>query len=407
MAAKTWRGGTTGVKQVDTMTAADTWATSDTLTTTLTSENGSTQTVVSTATGSTIETNVIDVHIADLLADTQSLFTQITWAKASAATITGTAKIAGIPFYCAGSETTAGDGSYSRASTTANAGPRDWNTAANWSAAAVPVNDTDSVLIQPHDTDEDALGNPISYSILYGLDQSAVDVIGFNVPKAFKGSVGDPIAGNYLKIDCAFGSDPPTVINTGGSGVWLEGVFDNLTINGGRGLGDRFMRFKGTYTTTRILDGNISGIIKFMDGVAITTLEGHGCGGAIVEVGTGSGITTFDVDSGNWTTSQAITTANLGAFLKLKHTTGAVTTIHNRGARVEYNSSGTLGTLNNRLGFFDLSRNTAASVTVTNATIWSGILTDRGGAGNVTYTNNILVRGGNVNTETGATVDYI
>ena len=58
---------------------------------------------------------------------------------------------------------------------------------------------------------------------------------------------------------------------------------------------------------------------------------------------------------------------------------------------------------------FDLSGSTAGTttaVTISNATIYGGLITDRGGVGNIVYTNNIISYGGDVQSDTGVTVAY-
>src|SRR6185369_11363014 len=89
-------------------------------------------------------------------ASTNSLFTGIT-ASATATTVVLTSDTAGIPFYCTVSTTETGGGgadaqTFSRASTTANAGPNDWNTDANWSTGAKPVN-SDNVFFRNNAVD--------------------------------------------------------------------------------------------------------------------------------------------------------------------------------------------------------------------------------------------------------------
>ena len=69
---------------------------------------------------------------------------------------------------------------------TNGAGTGNWGTAANWSPAAIPVHNVDSVEI-PATT---------SGNISLGLDQSAVNLLGCHVHKGFKGNIGaasDPL----------------------------------------------------------------------------------------------------------------------------------------------------------------------------------------------------------------------
>ena len=103
MAVSNWIGGTTAVAQVKTLIVEGSWAADNTIRTTLTSGDGSTtQAVTSTATSSTMSTGVIDPHISDLQASTQSLFSAVTWVKSGSTLVQGTAKIAGVPFSSTG-----------------------------------------------------------------------------------------------------------------------------------------------------------------------------------------------------------------------------------------------------------------------------------------------------------------
>lgn len=410
MSSYDWQGGTTAVAQVDTLTAADTWAADDTLTTTLRSEDGSTtQAVQSTATGSTIETGVIDVHIAALQASTNSLFQKVTWAKASSSTITGTAKVAGIPFYCTASESTSGDGTWSRASTTASAGPHDWRTTGNWVGGSLPVSGAHSIDIGPHPTDEDANGNPKSYAILYGLETAgagsgAVAVNTFNVGHSFRADVGDSANSYSLQLDVTNGSGV-TVLNSGGPAVWIKGSHDDLTVAGCQ-PGRNAVRLSGTTLTAfRVLGAGVAGNVRVADGTAVTNAWILDCPGAVIRIGTGSVITALEMNTSTLLLDRNCTTLNLQGGTITQTTTATTTTINNRGGYILYNGKGTITTLNNYSGTTDFRQSIAVEgITVTNATIWGGLIVDRGGLNNVTYSNNIIVYGGDVQSDTGQTV---
>lgn len=93
-------------------------------------------------------------------------------------TITFTADNAGVPFTVSGSVTggTGTIGSYT--ATTANSGPNDWSTAANWSGDTVPTTG-DTVIIK--DT---------AVSILWGLAQSGVTLADLQIHRSFTGYIG-------------------------------------------------------------------------------------------------------------------------------------------------------------------------------------------------------------------------
>ena len=122
MAVSNWIGGTTAVANVQTLTVGGSWVADNTIRTTMTAEDGSTtQAVTTTATSNVPETGVLDPHISDLQASSQSLFSAVTWVKSGSTLVQGTAKIAGVPFIMAGT-VPSGSGTYtSLATVTANA----------------------------------------------------------------------------------------------------------------------------------------------------------------------------------------------------------------------------------------------------------------------------------------------
>lgn len=72
-----------------------------------------------------------------------------------------------------------GSGAWSSVTTpTANAGPNDWDTAENWSAATVPV-DADDVIFRDSAVD-----------VRWGLDQSAVDLASLSIEQTYSGKIG-------------------------------------------------------------------------------------------------------------------------------------------------------------------------------------------------------------------------
>ena len=117
--------------------------------------------------------------LATLLnASVHPYFAAITWTS-NATQIIGTADTAGCPFVFTAS-VTGGTGTCSNAYTvaTANQSAHDWNVAANWSGATVPVGG-DTVIIK--DTDVD---------ILWNLDQSAVTLAALYIHQSFTGKIG-------------------------------------------------------------------------------------------------------------------------------------------------------------------------------------------------------------------------
>ncbi len=198
MATVRWVGGATAVAQVDTLTVGGTIEADDVFTITVTGENGDTHEVEVTA-GSTDADTVATTIAAAWNADTHYLCTPVTAAAVGGGSgeLTLTADTAGMPFYVSVATTEAGGGAaddqtfeITSPQTTANAGPYDWNTAANWDTGTVPVGG-DTVYVE-------------GATILYGLDQSSLGTnVDLYVNRSQVGS--NPSDGRnapYLQIPC-------------------------------------------------------------------------------------------------------------------------------------------------------------------------------------------------------------
>ena len=169
MADKYWTGKATAVAQVSTIqiTAFD-------AATTYKVTIGDVEVSV---TGTTDVNGTASALQVALEASTHPYFSNITW-TVSTDTVTGTAQKAGIPFVAA-SSVTGGTGTIGAVTTsTASAGPNDFSSAGNYSDETVPAN-TDVVEI----LNSNAL-------ILWGLDQNAVTLANFIIPKTFTGRIG-------------------------------------------------------------------------------------------------------------------------------------------------------------------------------------------------------------------------
>lgn len=161
MASIEWLGGADEVAQVAQKNVGSSTS-GHTFIITLTNEKGTavavlTHVVDGVDAGNT--TTVAAEIVAEFNALTDAQSTQIT-ASNVASVLVLTADDPGVPFYVSYSGT--GTWNNSGATNTANSGPNDWNTAANWSTGAVPG--SDSVYLTANGTD----------SILYGLQQTGV-----------------------------------------------------------------------------------------------------------------------------------------------------------------------------------------------------------------------------------------
>ena len=127
--------------------------------------------------GDTDEDTTAAALMAAWNASTHPYFAAVT-ATVATDTITLTADTAGAPFVAVASVSGGAGtiGAYS--ATTASAGPNDWSTAANFSGAAVPVNDDDVTLANT------------SVNICHGLAQSAVELDSLTIEKTYTGKLG-------------------------------------------------------------------------------------------------------------------------------------------------------------------------------------------------------------------------
>ena len=187
MSTRRWLGVAPRVAQVTDYLFAGTWEASDLITLTI-----GTKTVTVTAGSTTISTVVDNIVSAwNLLSSTEyPEFAEITASRTSN-TLRLTADTAGLPFNCTVATTETGgggadaqtiDGTTSSTGTdsTACSSPNHWSIAANWSGAAVPV-DNDDVVFSGSNVD-----------CLYGLSQTSIDLTSLTADSTFTGKLGLP-----------------------------------------------------------------------------------------------------------------------------------------------------------------------------------------------------------------------
>jgi len=194
VATNRWVGEAVAVAQVDTWTIAETVEIGDLFILTVVGWDGSTEVISHSATSTTKAT------VATELAAQWNASTHPECAKITAAgvgdTVTLTADTAGVAFTVTGATTEAnGDESDSQTfevvKTTANVGPSDWSSAANWSNGTMPVDTDNKVYVEG------------AFTILYGLAQSAVELDELWISGAQIGT--NPASGwapVYLDIEC-------------------------------------------------------------------------------------------------------------------------------------------------------------------------------------------------------------
>jgi hypothetical protein len=375
MAANTIRfiGGATAVKQKDTLTVGGTVETDDVFIMTLTAENGETQ-ILSVVAGSTNTTTVAATIAAAWNASSQSLFAAIT-ATPSSATIACEADTAGVPFYLAVSTTETGGGAaddqtFTSAATTANAGPYDFNTAANWSSGAVPGAVADSTVYIEDGT------------ILYGLDQTGAsnNLVALYITRSKIGENGSGgHAHNYLKIhspiiDINATTGPGTAsflspVNIDADNVqtavtvWNSGTNSTTTEPSVRVMGSDN---SNTLTVYKGIVGVAQGTGETATFATITiSYIGNQSTDAAVYGGSGLTVTTIVKDGGTLILRSAATTLTQNAGTLTTYGSGTITTGNIYGGTFYGNSTGTITALNISGATVDFTRSQAARTVTT------------------------------------------
>ena len=148
MATRTWIGNANPVAQIDTITVANTWATSDICKITVISKDlvvtvGSLTTTAQVA--ATIYEAIENITLTDASASVTPILGKLEFpelaevtATVSGSVVTLEANTAGRPFTVSVTETTAGNGTATEATATAATGPNHFNNADNWTGATVP-----------------------------------------------------------------------------------------------------------------------------------------------------------------------------------------------------------------------------------------------------------------------------
>ncbi len=172
MATKSWQGKSTAVAQVTTVTVGGTLS-SETFTITVGGVD-----IASHTDADTVIATTVAALVSAWNTSTHPYAKPITAVDASP-DITLTADTAGVPFVIT-LNTPGGAATLGQAATTANAGPNDWSTAANWSDGVVPGN-SDTVVFEAGSVD-----------VLWGLDQNAVTLAKLRIYHSYTGKIGLP-----------------------------------------------------------------------------------------------------------------------------------------------------------------------------------------------------------------------
>ena len=284
-----------------------------------------------------------------------------------------TASTAGMPFTTVTS-TTDGGGNDTQtlvaSVSTANSGPNDWNTAANWSSGAVPVN-ADNVYLEHN-----------SVSILYGLDQSAVSLGKLVISQSYEGKLGQGVLGaGYLQIGTSalnigeyYGSD--SVDGSERIKIDLKAVactaviHDSATDPAEAGLPNVRLKANNAATDIHIRKGRV-GIACEIPSETSTINDVHVSyvnslnEDAWVIIDEGVTMGELKTEGGRTTLIAAATTVTARAGFLTIEGTGTITTLQNEGATVYPNSTGTITTANFYGGTTDFTKSTRARTVTT------------------------------------------
>ena len=379
-----WTGAATAVAQVDTITPGGTIEADDLFILTITGWDG-TSTAISVAAGGTTVADVTAAMVAAWNASTHPLCTPIT-ATDNTTNLTLTADTAGEAFSVAATTTEAGGGAadaqtFSRAATTASAGPKHWDDANNWDTGALPgAGAGENVYIENADAE-----------ILYGLDQSGISntLSTLNIAKSFTGKIGydgaSGFAGTYLQIKASAikigynytGGSPSgstqIMINTGStaSTITIEG--SGTSANSAK-QAVRLLANSAS-TTIAVLKGSVGVAQQAGETTTIGTLSmSYSLSkdtDANVVVGEGVTLTTVNKNAGICYLGCAATTINHDYGTLNTFGDGAITTLNIEGGTGNLNSTGTITTLNIITGMADFTKSLEAR-TVTNLKIDTG-----------------------------------
>lgn len=364
MADNIWRGDAPAVAQVNTFAFAGTWETDDVVRVTI---GGKTYDFTTgSATIATFLATLVTNWTA-LDSDEYPEFAEITPTR-SGDNLLLTATTAGVPFTAtltpleanlgaADAQTIEGAGTATTGTaTTASSGPNHWDTAANWSAGAVPA-DTEDVWLQDSAID-----------ILYGLDQSAIEPTSLNILASYTGKIGLPAKVNagdddeYYEYRSRYLTIGPLILNIGqGTGTGsprlnINTGTDPCTVNihsTGQAEQNRThaVQYKGVEA------GNV---INIYQGTLAVAPEGGEVAtvpiirqsyrtsvdsDTTVLLGKGCTLTTIDKLGGTLEINSAATTITQNGGTLMTYGTGAITTLTLRGGTAYPNSTGTITTL--------------------------------------------------------------
>lgn len=337
MAKPRWLGRALTRLQVDTITVADTWTGTDTVTLTINGKsliltvgtddttdqvakaikemwNGEAQTGTGDHTFSETGNNVAEFKEA------------VATVAASVVTIKSLSAV-GAPFTLAATAVTGGDGDVTKATATTPTGPNWVDNADNWDTGAVPT------------TGDEAFVDNTDVSLLYGLDQISGNVLAsFTAALSFIGTIG------LAKTNPAgYAEYRPDFLD-------LDVTLAKLGNATGTGSGRIKLNFGTVQTALTVIDAGA----PLEDGIPAVIVKGTNASNTIeVKRGTvgvalfGGEVSTFltaTVNGGETEFGDGLTLGTVFCGSATVRINSAVTTITQTGGRVDVRNAGTIGT---------------------------------------------------------------
>lgn len=402
MATIYWTGNAHSVKQIDTITVANTWAAGDTATCTI---NGKDLVVTcgSTTTSTTaVAAAIKEAWMSETRLDGNSSSSNATSnfggqefgefreidASVSGSVVTLIGHTPGKPFTLTVTESTVGSGTATRAGVTTATGKNHWDNGDNWSGGSVPV-DNDAVVFKDSDV-----------SCRYGLPNNTLEVT-LQVWMSYTGEVGLPAINlddpgwpyyeyrqRYVRLDDhGGGTDIAHRFGLGrdGTGCRLFNLKHStrkcspVVYNTGTPLvtrvGSKALNICCTANTSTITIGGGSVDISSQDGgtsAFLTLTQSGGDCRAVGAIYTTNGIVSVRGGTCLVGGTGAINSILLrGGTVRCENQTGDISAISIYGGILDYASTATITAMAVDGGTFD-ARTDGGSFTVTNATIYGG-----------------------------------
>lgn len=397
MAVRTWLGRAAAVAQVDTFTYAGTIAAGETSLITINSK------AITFVSIDTVIESQVDGLLALLQASEFGEFSEITWTKSGTTKIIGTGPDDGTPFTATPSETFA-IGTFTKASTTAAAGPNHVDDANNWESGAVP-GAGDDVHIENS-----------SVSLLYGLANSGATLTSLRIAASFEGEIGLPKtnANGYPEYRADYLAFDITTVTIGtGEGTGSSRIkLDFGTVQTAVEVRSTGQSTESGIPTVLLKGTNVANTLDVQTGSVAWSFFGGEAGALATlsnvsgEVDTGNAMTQLTTVSNQggtvWVRRNVVTLTNDGGTVWV-YGSSTVTTLNITGGVVQYLSSGTVTTLNlggrDVTAVFNVSGDRSARTVTTLNLNENGTVVDP--ASTLTYTNGIAI-GANVSSFTAA-----